>query len=296
MKKFLSLALVLAMMVSTAALTACGEDSKESSGASSSSNAPSSSNTPANSNDPAQTDNQTGPSTNGSENVNPPVSNNPTQGETVYHAYEEVENLDAWKQDKTNLTEMYYDSMVASHSQFGGFDYRGDDVDETIPEAGTHEFASNLFDGDPETKWCSPSNQVEFYASIVWVMNENVNVTGYTMTTGNDNSGYTDRNPISWRLYGALELPETTMMEEDPNTGFSYLESETIPTGWTLIDAVDASYEDDVYTSQIPDLNFTEVGMNVANPGTYKYFMLLVDYCEGGTFQLGDFTLYGSVA
>lgn len=297
MKKILSLALALAMMVSAAALTACGEDATDTTGAPANSSTPASSDPAATSGEPAQsqggdTTDPTDPAETSGDTQNP----QPTQGgETVYHPYEEVDNLDAWKADKTNLTEEFYDKMVAEHSQFTGFDYTGEDVGD-IPEAGSHELASNLFDCNPDTKWCSGSNAVEFYASIVWQMDRAVHVVGYTMTTGNDNTKYTDRNPISWRLYGATELPAATMMDDDPNTGFSYLDSETVPAGWTLIDAVDSAYEDDVYSSQLPDMDKFEVGMNVANPGTYQYFLLLIDYCEGGTFQLGDFTLYGSEA
>jgi len=59
-----------------------------------------------------------------------------------------------------------------------------------------------LFDGNTSTKWClnggdgSPV-QVMFHASYP------IYVTGYKITTANDNAQYGGRNPKSWTLYGS---------------------------------------------------------------------------------------------
>ncbi len=215
-----------------------------------------------------------------------------TEDTLPYHPYKEIEDLDQFKHSHVNLAEAYFDKMSSELSIFTSFDYR---VDGTVEIPYYDESPRTLFDGDVTTKWCCSSNQVQFASAVVWSMTEAVNVDGYSITTANDNLFYTDRNPISWRLYGANELPPERMDDFEPYTDFTYLEKETVPDGWVLIDAVDAARPDDIYQSQIPDENFLEVGMMAENPGCYKYFMLLIDYCEGGTFQMSEFTLYGTV-
>lgn len=307
MRKYLSLALALAMLVSASALAACGDDATDT-------EAPAQSSTPVSSNDTATTttpeaENTTTPDegdttdpegTEGTENPTTPNQGGDETGdpfEALFHEYNEVENLDAFKGENTNLyDEGYFDNMVAELSIYSGYDYT---ESEDIPEAGSNEGAQNLFDMNENTKWCAPANTVEGASAIVWQMTEAVTVKGYTITTANDNATYKGRNPVRWRLYAATELP-TVRMDEVVNeeTGETYFDLQydgVVPEGWTLIDGVNAEDPLDPTQSQIPDINFTEFGYEVANPGTYQYFMLLIDYCaNGGTMQIADFTLYGS--
>lgn len=211
-----------------------------------------------------------------------------------YHRYTPVDDLETFKGRYENLMEYYYEEMNSEYSIFSGFDYQVDETWFDNPYSYTPEYPYCLFDGDVNTKWCAASSSVEYCSAVVWSMTQPVNVVGYSLTTGNDNSIYTQRNPVQWRLYATNALPKESMLDIDPATGFSYFDSETVPNGWVLIDAVDASNPNDPYTSLIPDEDFYEAGMLVQNPGSYQYFMLLIDYCEGGTFQLSEFTLYGT--
>lgn len=68
-----------------------------------------------------------------------------------------------------------------------------------------------LVDGDIKTKWCMNSFT---YAYIVFETPSVVNVSGYSITTGNDNASYNGRNPKSWILSGAtiIQNPPVTVL------------------------------------------------------------------------------------
>ena len=76
-----------------------------------------------------------------------------------------------------------------------------------IPDEGTAGFNSGenydkIVDGNTSTKWClngGEGNAVYniFHASLP------IYVTGYKITTANDNAQYTGRNPKAWTLYGS---------------------------------------------------------------------------------------------
>ena len=90
-----------------------------------------------------------------------------------------------------------------------------------------------LVDGDIKTKWCKNSFR---YAYIVFKTPNGVNVSGYSITTGNDNAGYKGRNPKSWVLYGCNDYTGTntdtwkeihtvtndTVLEDKNYTKYSY--------------------------------------------------------------------------
>jgi hypothetical protein len=76
-----------------------------------------------------------------------------------------------------------------------------------IPDEGTAGFGSGedydkIVDGNTSTKWClngGEGNEVYniFHAS------KPIFVTGYKITTANDNASYAGRNPKAWTLYGS---------------------------------------------------------------------------------------------
>lgn len=303
MKRYLSAILAAALLVSATALTACGDNGDTTTSGSTKA--------PNGSTNPKQTQ-QGGPSNTTAEQPSNTSGTDagpstPSGNEINYRAWTEVENLEAFKTGNTNLMEEQYDSVLpkavddngqdveGGYCYYTGFDYT--DVPD-IPEAGTNESAPNIFDGDVNTKWCCPQGEVEIVSALVWSMKEAVNVKGYVMVTGWDSGDWPNRNPTKWRLYGATELPAAKMADIDPNSSdeSTYFDNSTVPEGWTLIDAVDAVDPDaDGYASLLPNQNGVELGTEVSNPGTYKYFMLLIDEVESGTFQLSDFLLYGSV-
>ena len=93
------------------------------------------------------------------------------------------------------------------------FDSRGLFSENRIsPISGTQgvnsqEGYENLFDGDTGTKWCVPEFSSEY---VICEFENPVEINGYTIVTGNDNSVYPGRNPSSWVLYGmnASSVPD----------------------------------------------------------------------------------------
>lgn len=232
--------------------------------------------------------------------------------ESLFHSYKEVGDLDAYKESHANLMKEYFGSFEADYSVVNEGHWHGaqlgkieegedgevdDDVvgedgevdDDVVGEDGYLSYFSEpslLFDGNTMTIWDDATEYIEGCSAIVWSMTEAVEVSGYSITTANTNSIYTERNPVKWRLYGANELPSEGMD--------SHFKTQTVPEGWTLIDAVDASEDGNTLRSMIPDLDCYEAAMEVQNPGSYKYFMLLIDYCEQNMFAASEITLYGS--
>lgn len=61
-----------------------------------------------------------------------------------------------------------------------------------------NEGADKLVDGDIETKWCVDINAGYGKPDIFFKVNGNpIKITGYFITTGNDNESYPGRNPQS---------------------------------------------------------------------------------------------------
>ena len=89
----------------------------------------------------------------------------------------------------------------------GNFEY-GDDGwgDEDIDEKGY-----NLFDDDTDTKWCFNFSEGAY---VVFQASKPGHVTGYTITTGNDNSSEPGRNPKGWTLYGSNDKESWTVIDQ----------------------------------------------------------------------------------
>ena len=81
-----------------------------------------------------------------------------------------------------------------------------------IPIAGTvrigNERYGMLLDGDTNTKWCvNDFND----AYIIFQTSSAVNVSGYIITTGDDNEKNPGRNPKNWILYGCNDYDESSV-------------------------------------------------------------------------------------
>ena len=121
-----------------------------------------------------------------------------------------------------------------------------------------------LVDGDIKTKWCKNSFQSAY---IVFKTPNAVNVSGYSITTGNDNANYKGRNPKSWVLYGCNDYSGSTGT-------------------WKKIHSVtnDTVLEDKNYTkySYAFDKNTT----------AYTYFKLKITAIQSGdVMQMSEFEL-----
>ena len=69
----------------------------------------------------------------------------------------------------------------------------------------------NLFDGNNATKWCVTMSGTRY---VIFKTDSPVFVSGYDITTANDNASNFGRNPKTWTLYGCNDY-----MEGDSNTG-----------------------------------------------------------------------------
>jgi len=102
------------------------------------------------------------------------------------------------------------------------------------------ESAANLFDNNPQTKWCSDEdNKIESEISgkdcwIVEFMTEKpIKPTAYNMVTGNDQSVFPGRSPRIWRIYAKNNPTDVwTLIDSRDNTN-SYPERMTDADCWT---------------------------------------------------------------
>ncbi|MCD7854431.1 MAG: hypothetical protein LUG66_02305 [Clostridiales bacterium] len=129
------------------------------------------------------------------------------------------------------------------------------------------ENGSHLIDGDSSTKWCCYIPDGGAY--VIWQTEPSVVVTGYTIVTGNDNSKYSGRNPLSWTLYGCNS-------DEAP----------TVDDSWNVID----ERKND---RSLPDADFQDRYFEVTgNSQSYEYYMLKVTATRGAKeMQMSEFEL-----
>ncbi len=133
---------------------------------------------------------------------------------------------------------------------------------------GSYEDFPKLLDGTVSSKWCV---HFEDEAYVIFKTSEAVQLTGYTMVTGNDTYRYPERNPVSWRLYGASG-------SNAPNRDSSK---------WKKIDQVK---NDDTlgFSNQTP-YKFTLS----RTADKYTYYMLVVDKIGSkDCMQLSEFQLH----
>ena len=109
------------------------------------------------------------------------------------------------KNDMTNLAQST-NSLSYEKAEAKGYERAAVDV-FFIPDEGSAGFNSGenydkIVDGSTSTKWClngGDGNSV--YA--IFHASRPIYVTGYKISTANDNASYTGRNPKSWTFYGS---------------------------------------------------------------------------------------------
>lgn len=136
----------------------------------------------------------------------------------------------------------YYDSLNTANTSLSGHN---------------SEVPANLFDRDTSTKMFSGSK-----GSVAWKMDRATTVYSYTLTTGNDNSTYSGRNPKAWVLYGS----------SDGNS-------------WDPIDIVK--------DSGMKDVNYESYAYTVDKVRTYQYFKIDFTELNGSSFQLSEIEVCG---
>ncbi|MGN0569358.1 MAG: hypothetical protein ACI4N4_02515, partial [Candidatus Fimenecus sp.] len=138
----------------------------------------------------------------------------------------------------------------------------------------THE---NIFDGDTETKWCANMSGTLY---VIFKTDSPVFVSGYDITTANDNAKENGRNPKNWTLYGCNDY---TAGEISPADDGDVVES----TGsWVPIHSV----TDDTV---LEDKNFTKYSYVFEKETTaYQYYKLEITKNQGdGVMQMSEFAL-----
>ncbi len=148
-----------------------------------------------------------------------------------------------------------------------------DDQQGTITAQGQNspnEVASNAFDNDLSSKWLDFANA---YPSTrqSWIQYQYAGgvqrvVTNYTITSGNDASGYPARNPADWHLLGSNDGGAT----------------------WATLD---------VQTNQVFTASQQTLSWPVANPGDYNIYRLQIDSvanpASANSVQLDEIQLIG---
>ena len=129
------------------------------------------------------------------------------------------------------------------------------EISSTPEVSSTTEGLAQLFDGNPNTKLGYYSAVPKF--EIFWSYDEDVKVTGYSLTTGNDSTVF-NRNPDSWILYGS-------------NDGRDYVELDR--------EAVSDNFSNEMSI------------YGIDNPGSYQYYKIEFSV-NNHAFQMADIALY----
>lgn len=132
--------------------------------------------------------------------------------------------------------------------------------------ANDKEGPAKLIDGDTGTKWCVTSFKS---AKIIFETTSAINVSGYSITTGNDNASNPGRNPKSWVLSGCNDYSKST--------------------GDGTWEPIHSVTEDEV----LVDKNYTKYSYVFdKTEAAYKYFKLEISAIQSGTvMQMSEFEL-----
>ena len=118
------------------------------------------------------------------------------------------------------------------------------------------------------TKWCLSFPSEGAY--IIFSASERIQLTGYSIVTGNDNASNSGRNPQSWAIYGC----------NDESAGRG---SES----WVLIDEV-------TNDTKLEDLNYKRFDFTLSNPLSekYQYFKMEITATKGASvLQMSELIL-----
>ncbi len=124
---------------------------------------------------------------------------------------------------------------------------------------------ANLFDGNTSTKWCVKSSGTLY---VVFSTDSPVFVSGYDMTTANDNASNRGRNPKTWTLYGCNDYAA--------DGGPSWVQIHSVANDNTL-----------------QDVNYTKFSFVFEKETTaYQYYKLEITATKGAdVLQMSEFSL-----
>ena len=132
---------------------------------------------------------------------------------------------------------------------------------------GDYEDAPNLLDGKTSTKFNVKATRMY----IIWKAPKKTRVSSYTVTTANDTSIYTGRNPKNWVLYGSNKKLSRSSKE------------------WKKIHSVKNA-------KKLKPVDFTSFKFKLKKKSkAYRYFKLEITANKGADCtQLSEFTLNGA--
>ena len=136
----------------------------------------------------------------------------------------------------------------------------------------SNESFDKLIDGkftsDDFTKWCLSFPSEGAY--IIFSASERIQLTGYSIVTGNDNASNPGRNPQSWAIYGCNDASADRGSES-----------------WVLIDEV-------TNDTKLEDLNYKRFDFTLSNPLSekYQYFKMEITATKGASvLQMSELIL-----
>ena len=136
----------------------------------------------------------------------------------------------------------------------------------------SNESFDKLIDGkftsDDFTKWCLSFPSEGAY--IIFSASERIQLTGYSIVTGNDNASNPGRNPQSWAIYGCNDASADRGSES-----------------WVLIDEV-------TNDTKLEDLNYKWFDFTLSNPLSekYQYFKMEITATKGASvLQMSELIL-----
>lgn len=131
-------------------------------------------------------------------------------------------------------------------------------------EGNSGEEYTNLVDGDINSKWCVTSFSKAY---VIFKAPKSTSVSGYSITTGNDNKDNPGRNPKSWTLYGCNEYSETSSQ-------------------WDIIHSV----KNDTVLQDVNNTTYDFIFEKTAK--SYQYFKLEISAIQSGdVMQMSEFAL-----
>ncbi|MBQ7149276.1 MAG: InlB B-repeat-containing protein [Pseudobutyrivibrio sp.] len=155
---------------------------------------------------------------------------------------------------------------------------QSDDVDAPFtPLSGTNgnnnENYTTLVDGNTSTKWCLNFNASNPPYVIIKAANL-MTMTGYSLTTANDNASYNGRNWKSWVIYGANFASDSEATKDSVK--------------WNEVVSVSND-------TTLSDVNFTKFDYQVTSATPYQYYKIEVTGSKGaGVIQMSEFSLRGT--
>ena len=143
------------------------------------------------------------------------------------------------------------------------------------PGFNDQESCFSLFDGDDYTKWCTPGADHHY---IIFKTSEPICPTYYRLFTSGDTGTYTERNWVTWTIYGANFTTDTDwedMLDWD---------------GWVAIDR-----KENIGSDLIAAASNTASFLFMSNPSDTPYQYFLIDITQPtGTIQMSEFSFGNS--